>query len=47
LPGVGPKLAQRIIEARQQQPFSSFEDLKRVPGVKTKVLEKIGDRVAW
>jgi competence ComEA-like helix-hairpin-helix protein len=47
LPGVGPKLAQRIVEARQQQPFTSLEDLKRVPGVKAKVLQKIGDRVAW
>lgn len=47
LPGVGAKLAQRIIDARSQQPFSAFEDLKRVPGVKAKVLEKIGDRVTW
>jgi competence ComEA-like helix-hairpin-helix protein len=47
LPGVGPKLAQRIVEARQQQPFTSLEDLKRVPGVKAKVLQKIGDRVSW
>jgi competence ComEA-like helix-hairpin-helix protein len=46
LPGVGPKLAQRIIEPRQQ-PFTSLEDLKRVPGVKAKVLQKIGDRVSW
>ncbi|WP_404789332.1 DUF655 domain-containing protein [Altericista sp. CCNU0014] len=47
LPGVGPKLAQRIIETRQQQPFASLEDLKRVPGVKAGVLRKIGDRVSW
>lgn len=47
LPGVGAKLAQRIIDARSQQPFSALEDLKRVPGVKAKVLEKIGDRVTW
>jgi competence ComEA-like helix-hairpin-helix protein len=47
LPGVGPKLAQRIVDARQQQPFTSLEDLKRVPGVKAKVLQKIGDRVSW
>jgi competence ComEA-like helix-hairpin-helix protein len=47
LPGVGPKLAQRIVEARQQQPFTSLEDLKRVPGVKAKILQKIGDRVSW
>ncbi len=47
LPGVGAKLAQRIIDARAQQPFSALEDLKRVPGVKAKVLQKIGDRVSW
>jgi competence ComEA-like helix-hairpin-helix protein len=47
LPGVGPKLAQRIVEARQQQPFTSLEDLKRVPGVKAKILQKIGDRITW
>jgi competence ComEA-like helix-hairpin-helix protein len=47
LPGVGPKLAQRIVEARQQQPFTSLEDLKRVSGVKAKVLQKIGDRFSW
>jgi competence ComEA-like helix-hairpin-helix protein len=47
LPGVGAKLAQRIIEARQQQPFRALEDLKRVPGVKAKILRKLGDRVTW
>jgi competence ComEA-like helix-hairpin-helix protein len=47
LPGVGSKLAQRIIDTRSQQPFRSLEDLKRVPGVKAKVLRKIGDRVTW
>jgi competence ComEA-like helix-hairpin-helix protein len=47
LPGVGPKLAQRIIDVRQQQSFTALEDLKRVPGVKAKVLQKIGDRVSW
>jgi competence ComEA-like helix-hairpin-helix protein len=47
LPGIGPKLAGRIVEARQQQPFTSLEDLKRVSGVKAKILQKIGDQVAW
>lgn len=47
LPGVGSKLAQRIIDARQQQPFRSLEDLKRVPGIEARVLQKIGDRVTW
>ncbi len=33
LPGVGPALAARIIEARQQQPFTSLDDLVRVRGI--------------
>lgn len=47
LPGVGNKLAQRIIEARQQQQFTSLEDLDKVPGVGDKLLEKLSDRVTW
>jgi competence ComEA-like helix-hairpin-helix protein len=33
LPGVGPALARRIVEARNQKPFSSVEDLLRVRGI--------------
>ncbi|MEH2363002.1 phospholipase D-like domain-containing protein [Nostoc sp.] len=40
LPGVGKKLAQRIIISRQQQKFISLQDLERVPGVSAKTLEK-------
>jgi competence ComEA-like helix-hairpin-helix protein len=47
LPGVGPKLAQRIVEARQQKPFQSLQDLDRVPGVGPKMLEQLGDHVTW
>jgi competence ComEA-like helix-hairpin-helix protein len=47
LPGVGPKLAERIIAARQQQPFTSLEDVERVQGVGEKLLEKWRDRVTW
>ncbi|HIK27999.1 MAG TPA: DUF655 domain-containing protein [Oscillatoriaceae cyanobacterium M7585_C2015_266] len=47
LPGVGSKLAQRIVEARQQKPFASLEDLQQVPGVGPKLLEKLRDRVTW
>jgi competence protein ComEA len=35
LPGVGPALAERIVEFREQQgPFTSVEDLKKVQGAK-------------
>ncbi|MEA5622571.1 DUF655 domain-containing protein [Nostoc sp. UHCC 0251] len=47
LPGVGKKLAQRIIISRQQQKFTSLQDLERVPGVKAKTLEKWADRLIW
>ncbi|MEH1897263.1 MAG: DUF655 domain-containing protein [Nostoc sp.] len=47
LPGVGNKLAQRIIISRQQQKFTSLQDLERVPGVKAKTLEKWRDRLIW
>ena len=38
LPGVGPALAQRILDAR---PFSSVADLKRVRGVGDKTFAKL------
>ncbi len=47
LPGVGKKLAQRIILSRQQQKFTSLQDLERVPGVSAKTLEKWADRLIW
>ncbi|HEY9851279.1 MAG TPA: DUF655 domain-containing protein [Leptolyngbyaceae cyanobacterium] len=47
LPGVGPKLAQEIIKARQQKPFTSLEDLDNVPGVGPSLLEKLKERVTW
>ncbi|MEH2010876.1 DUF655 domain-containing protein [Nostoc sp.] len=47
LPGVGKKLAQRIILSRQQQKFTSLQDLERVPGVSAKTLEKWRERVTW
>ena len=47
LPGVGSKLALRIIAAREQKPFASLEDLDRVPGVGPKQLARLRDRVTW
>lgn len=40
LPGVGEKLAQKIIIARQQQKFTSLQDVDKVPGISDKILAK-------
>jgi competence protein ComEA len=41
LPGIGPKLSQRIVEARARQAFRSVDDLRRVPGIGPKTLERL------
>lgn len=41
LPGVGPAMAERIIEERARQPFESVDDLTRVKGIGPKKLEKM------
>jgi competence protein ComEA len=42
LPGIGPKLAERIVESRKTDgPFASVDDLRRVSGIGRKVLERI------
>lgn len=38
LPGIGPAMAQRIIEHR---PYSSLYDLERVPGIGPRTLERL------
>nr|PZM96420.1 MAG: competence protein ComEA [Actinomycetota bacterium] len=46
LPGIGPVLAERIVQDRERNgPFRSVEDLTRVPGVGPAVLERIRDLV--
>ena len=47
LPAIGPKLAERIVEARNQKPFTSIEDLRRVGGIGAKTLEKLRPHVAF
>jgi competence ComEA-like helix-hairpin-helix protein len=47
LPGVGEKLAKRIIIARQQQQFTSLQDVEKVPGISAKMIEKWQDNVTW
>lgn len=41
LPGIGVKLAQRIIEARAQRPFTTIDDLDRVHGIGKKTIAKL------
>jgi competence protein ComEA len=42
LPGIGPVLAQRIVEFREEQgPFKDIEALQKVKGLGPKILEKI------
>src|SRR5690606_35361758 len=42
LPGIGPAIAQRIIEHRQEKrPFRSVDDLIQVGGVGPRTLEKL------
>ncbi len=47
LPGVGPKLAEQIIQARKNKPFASLSDLEQVSGIGPKMLDKLSDRVIW
>lgn len=47
LPGVGKKLAQKIIIARQQQKFTSLEDVSKIPGISDKTLAKWEGIITW
>jgi len=41
LPGVGPALSQRIVDARSEKPFRNADDLDRVKGIGPAKLEKL------
>ena len=41
LPGIGPTLTTRILDARRERPFRSVDDLRRVKGVGAKTLDKL------
>jgi competence protein ComEA len=46
LPGVGPVTAEAIIAHREEQPFTSIEDLLLVQGIGPKTFESLKDRVS-
>ena len=47
LPGISGKLAEKIIAARQQKPFTSLEDLDRVSGIGQGKISKLQGKVSW
>lgn len=45
LDGIGPAIAQRIIDYREEHPFSSLGELKNVKGIGDKLYDKIKDSI--
>lgn len=45
LPGIGPAIAQRIIDYRNTIPFVELEQIKEVKGIGDKMYEKIKDLI--
>jgi competence protein ComEA len=42
LPGLGPQLAQRIVDDREARgPYPSLNDLDRVPGIGQSIVERV------
>lgn len=46
IPGVGPKTAEKIINYRSQNSFSSIEDIKNVDGIGDKKFESMKDYIS-
>jgi competence protein ComEA len=45
LPGVGPKMSQKIVDERANAPFKSVDELRRVHGIGVKTLERLRPHV--
>jgi competence protein ComEA len=45
LPGVGPVLAQRIVDHREQEPFTSVDELDDVPGIGPAIAAELAELV--
>lgn len=45
LPGIGDVTAQKIIDQREKEAFSSIEDIMKVPGIGEKTFETIRDLI--
>jgi competence protein ComEA len=41
LPGIGPKLSQRIVDERERKAFGSVDDLRRVAGIGPKTMDRL------
>ncbi|MCB9556121.1 MAG: helix-hairpin-helix domain-containing protein [Deltaproteobacteria bacterium] len=46
LPGIGSKIAKRILESRRRQPFCRVEDLARVRGIGLKTVARLRPHLA-
>ena len=46
LEGIGPAIAQRIIDYRDKKPFMTLEELKEVKGIGDKLFAKIKDNIS-
>jgi predicted flap endonuclease-1-like 5' DNA nuclease len=47
LPGIGPVMAQRIIDERAIAPFTDLQDLQRVKGIGPRMAEKLTGKLVF